>query len=117
MKTLNLNDIKTLVDAYVGDGYGNCPVYITLSQPSIGTRSCVGIFDLCLGMDWEHGQIRIEPTENITSYRKDRDCLIAPWITEYESGGRKRKIINCPKCNNHLRKDNKYCSNCGQRVG
>lgn len=40
-----------------------------------------------------------------------------PWVKTYELNGRKRKIILCPKCENHLRKDDKYCSNCGQRVG
>jgi len=33
---------------------------------------------------------------------------------DYDIGTRVRHLLLCPKCQNQLRKDDNYCSNCGQ---
>lgn len=117
IERLTLDDLNFLVTHIMRNGCGDYPVNITLAQPSVGVRAHVGIRNLYRGIDWESNQIRVETTEKITAYKKDRDEIMQPWVKTYELNGRKRKIILCPKCENHLRKDDKYCSNCGQRVG
>ena len=43
--------------------------------------------------------------------------IIPPRIEVYEyPNGRKRHIINCRRCENQLKKDDRYCSRCGQMV-
>lgn len=115
---MTLNELKIYVDHYIDHGHGKDGVRITLSQPSVGGRASVGISGLYTGMDWESGQIRIEPDQKITSYNKDRDEIIPMRVEEYDYPGCRKTIIrSCPKCEEHLKKDAKYCSRCGQRVG
>lgn len=88
----------------------------TLSEPSIGSRAATGITGIHSGIDWEHGQVWISTEKKIISYWKDRDEVMKPRREDYNIGSRTRHLLLCPKCQNQLRKDDNYCSNCGQRV-
>ena len=115
---MTLNELEVYVNHYIKHGHGEDDVRIILSQPSVGGRASIGISDLYTGMDWEAGQINIEPDQKITSNNKDRDEIIPLKVREYDYPGCRKTIIrSCPKCKKHLKKDAKYCSNCGQRVG
>ena len=115
---MTLNELEVYVKNLIENGHGEDSVVITLSQPSVGVRASVGISGLYTGFDWEAGQIHIEPDQKITSYNKDRDEIIPMRVKEYDCPGcRKTVIRSCPKCEEHLKKDAKYCSRCGQRVG
>ena len=89
---------------------------MTLSESSIGSRAATGITGIHSGIDWEHGQVRISTEKKIISYGKDRDEVIEPRREDYNIGSRVRHLFLCPKCENHLRKDDNYCSSCGQRI-
>ena len=62
---MNLLELKQVVDTMLGyvDNPEEITVYITTSEPSIGSRSKTGVRGVHLGFDWEMGQCRIEPEE------------------------------------------------------
>ena len=111
-----LLELKKKVDFLVDSGHGDNVVLVTLSESSIGSRAATGITGIYSGFDWEHGQIRISTDKKIISYEKDRDKVIEPRKRDYDIGTRIRHLLLCPKCENQLRKDDNYCSCCGQRV-
>lgn len=112
---MNLNTMKEHIDFLVDRGFGENNVLITLSDNSIGGRASVGIDHISNGFDWESGQIRIEPSKKIISYENNRDNVILPRKRIYEQNGRKYAILSCKKCENKLRKDDIFCSRCGQK--
>lgn len=120
MKTLNLRELKEYVEFLYEHGCtGEEPVLITLSQNSVGSRASTGITHITEGFDWESGQIRIEPEEKLLKKEKDRDNAMPVRVKEYDlhyKNGKKTIIRSCPICENHLKKDDRYCSRCGQRV-
>ena len=111
-----LSELKKQVDFLCDNGHSNDPVLVTLSESSIGARAATCIIGIHSGFDWEHGQIRISTEKKIISYEKDRDKFIEPRKEDYDIGTRIRHLLLCPKCENQLRKDNNYCSRCGQRI-
>lgn len=111
-----LSELKKQVDFLCDNGHGDSLVLVTLSESSIGARAATGITGIHSGIDWEHGQVRISTDKKIISYEKDRDNAIEPRREDYDIGTRVRHLFLCPKCENHLRKDDNYCSSCGQRI-
>lgn len=111
---MKLSKIKEIVDNLVNSGYGDYNTVITTHDISIGARAYSDIQYISNGFDWESGQIRIEPQTDLISKSKDRDKELP--IIKHIYGQGIRNVISCPKCENHLRKDDRYCSNCGQRV-
>lgn len=87
-------------------------VLITLSDSSIGGRASVGIQGLYTGMDWETGQLRIEPKEKIFRNIKRMDVPVG--ITRETSGG--ISFNACDKCRMKVAKDDMFCRHCGQRL-
>ena len=111
-----LSELKKQVDFLCDTGHGDNLVLVTLSESSIGSRAATGITGIHSGIDLEHGQVRISTEKKIISYGKDRDEVIEPRREDYYIGSRTRHLFICPKCENQLRKDDNYCSHCGQRV-
>lgn len=111
-----LSEFKKQVDFLMTRGYGDNPVLVTLSESSIGSRAATGITGIHSGFDWERGQVRISTEKKIISYEKDRDNAMEPRREDYDIGARIRHLLFCPKCENQLRKDDNYCSHCGQRI-
>lgn len=111
-----LSEFKRKVDFLCETGHSDNPVLVTLSESSIGSRAATGITGIHSGFDWERGQVRISTEKKIISYGKDRDNAMEPRREDYDIGTRIRHLLLCPKCENQLRKDDNYCSNCGQRI-
>ena len=88
------------------------PVLITLSDSIIGGRTSVGIQGLYTGMDWEQGQLRIEPQEKIFRNIHRMDTPVG--ITRKTSGG--VNFNACGKCRMKVAKDDIFCRHCGQRL-
>lgn len=44
-------------------------VCITIKETAIGGRAKCGIKHITLGFDWEHNQLRIEPTETLFKHQ------------------------------------------------
>jgi len=113
---VTLSELKDQVDFLVSNGHGTDTVLITLSESSVGARASTGVNGLYSGFDWEHGQVRISTQKKIISYEKDRDKEMLPRREDYDIGKRIRHLVLCPKCENQLRKDDNYCSCCGQKI-
>ena len=83
-------------------------VVVTLNSASIGGRAFANVVDICNGIDWEAGQIRISVDKPIIEKNKDRDVPM-----------QKAKTSNgyvCQACGYFVRKTDKYCSTCGQNL-
>ena len=105
------------VNLYAERGeYDNNRVVISLSEPSIGGRAYAEVQGIYPGFDWERGQMRIEPGKKILSYEKDRDIEVEPIKREYQYPNRVTRVISCPKCGCKLRKKDRFCSVCGQKI-
>lgn len=111
-----LSELKNQIDFLCDNGHGDNIVIVTLSEPSIGARSGVCVSGIHAGFDWESGQVRISTEKKIISYDKDRDNATEPRRRYYNIGSMMRHLLICPKCENHLRKNDNYCSYCGQKV-
>lgn len=111
-----LSELKKQVDFLCDNRHGDNLVLVTLSESSIGSRAATGITGIHAGFDWERGQVRISTEKKIISYGKDRDNAMEPRREDYDIGTRIRHLLLCPKCENQLRKDDNYCSNCGQII-
>lgn len=82
------------------------PVYITLSEPSLGGRAFTSISCITMGGDWEHGQFRIEPEDKLV-----RESTVKA-IYEIEPDE-----YVCSKCGCFLQDNFKYCPKCGGKIG
>lgn len=100
---------------YIECSHGNDDVCVVLKQPSIGARASTSIVSLHPGFDWEQGKIILGTDKEITSFDKDRDVELSARVNTY-TDTKIRTIYSCPKCEQHLRKDDKYCSRCGQKI-
>lgn len=114
---MTLSELKRQVDFLCETGHGEKSVLVTLSDRSIGARASAGITSINAGFDWEQGQIRISTDKKIISYDKNRDLPMSAAKLDCDNGnGKIRHLLICPKCDNHLKKDYRYCSYCGQRL-
>ena len=112
-----LKELKRHVDFLVKNGHENDTVIVTTVDNSVGARAGSEVNSINPGIDWEHGQIRIEPKTKLVSYGNSRDDGMLPLVEVYESpNGRKRHVITCRRCDNLLKNDDRYCSRCGQMI-
>lgn len=87
-------------------------VVITTKLPyaTCGQRPCTEVTSVGMGFDWEAGQFRITPQEDLMCIRHDVPQKV--W--------KLRDAFFCPKCEYSLggRKDTgiRFCSKCGQAV-
>jgi len=111
--------VKRLVDLYTktANPKGEDPeVYITLSEPSVCARAKCDISGIFEGFDWENGQIRIEPKENLVHKGRSKDDELEMKAYKYRYDRRTMIKYHCPTCEETLSKSANYCSNCGQKV-
>lgn len=104
---MKLLQFKSIVNNLKGD---DKPIYINLTEPSVGQRAFIDVLSVYQGFDWEMNQIRIEPSKPLIRKFNDRD-LPKPKI--------KNNMFNnyiCTSCNTSVNKNDNYCSNCGQCI-
>ena len=103
--TIRLNDFLKTNDP-------DTEVLITLSDRSVGGRAAARIQGIYSGIDFEHGQLRIEPAEKI--FRNINRFDHAVGTIKQEFGG--VKFTACSNCWMKVSKDDLYCRHCGQRL-
>ena len=93
-------------------------VVITLSNPSVGPRASCGVLNATLGFDWEYGQFRIQPQENLRMEGRTLEDPTETYVVQYLYDYRnKRHVIHyCRNCGNVVNKDVNFCQHCGQRI-
>lgn len=90
----------------------NIDVVITTKLPyaTCGQCPCTGVSAVGMGFDWEAGQFRITPQEDLMCVKHDVPRRVIDNLDMYY----------CPKCQRSLgaRKntDIRFCSRCGQEV-
>lgn len=115
---MKLKEIKNIINILVERGYGDKELCVKLSQPSVGYTAQTPVIDYSQGMDFDRDKFILITKDKITSYDKDRDQVLDPFEYSYKYIEDKVKtVLLCPKCENTIRKKDKYCSQCGQRVG
>ena len=109
---MTLNELKLKCDIYIDLGHGHDDVVIDVDHKSFGPRASTNIKSIYPGTDCKYDQMRIEPSHRLTYVETGRDVPAKPYRVATET----RTVIKCPKCENHLRKKDKYCPECGQKI-
>lgn len=117
MRKLNLEELKKIIDFTIEtlqkhQKPKDISALITLSENSMGARASSEIKYVGMGMDWEHGQLRIEPTIDLVRKRNALNNIKSVIRHEFNSG----KFYACPRCILKVAKDDCYCRHCGQRL-
>ena len=113
---MTLRELKRTVDFYVSDLYDEDDPYvaITLTELSAGARASTGVQSAILGFDWEHNQFRIEPEAKLCRFGRRKDDPVAKLGKKFNG----RAYYTCPRCGGatRVKKDDRYCSFCGQHL-
>lgn len=116
---MKLSELKRLVDLYASETENkdaNLDVVITLDEPSVGARAKSDIKGVYQGFDWEHGQLRIEPTEKLCRKGRSKDNELEMYGIRYIYDRKTTTKYHCPMCSEILPKAANYCIKCGQKV-
>lgn len=112
---MNVKNLYALLKFYIDENM-EClefPVLIPLSEPSMGSRTMVGISNVYQGFDWESGKMILEPNIKLVRNGRSKNDLMPVDIYAHE--GTKRMFC-CPRCNERVGKSDNYCKNCGQKI-
>jgi len=87
---------------------------ITLAESSMGARAYAEVDHSGMGMDWEHGQYRINAIKPICSRGKAKNDIMEPRAEKIEN----RNYYFCSACGGGERvsRSDRYCKWCGQRL-
>ena len=107
---MTLEELAHKVDILRNSGKQDRQVVVTLDSASIGSRAFANVVHICNGIDWEAGQVRIAVDRPIIEKNKDRDVPMPKAKCQTAKG------YVCPACGYFVRKDDKYCSTCGQNI-
>jgi len=87
-------------------------VLITLSESSIGSRASEKIKYVGMGMDWEHGQFRLEPEKPLVHKGNSKQDVKLVVCRQYDG----RNYYFCPRCETKISKNDMFCRDCGQKL-
>lgn len=113
---MKLTDLKRMVDSLMIHGHGEDEVLITTSELSFGARSSEKVSCVSAGFDWEQGQIRIAPSQELVHRGYTRNDLRPMYIRKQNINGRTLTERWCSQCDCFVHKDGRYCEHCGQRI-
>lgn len=91
-------------------------VLISLGFPALGPPAGVEVSHGYLGFDWESGEFRLVPAGELVEWRKNRDNPLPPLEQTMDDGRRKLHTLRCPACPNEVKRTDRYCPQCGQRL-
>ncbi len=114
---MNLKELKTIIDFTLEhlqphQNPEEIDVLITLSETSIGSRASSAIKYAGMGFDWEHGQFRLEPVKQLVCKGNTLTDVKEVQCRQYDG----RNYYFCPRCQNKISKDDKYCRYCSQKL-
>ncbi|MEX0597810.1 MAG: hypothetical protein WD512_15060 [Candidatus Paceibacterota bacterium] len=113
---VNLEELKNLVDSTVEHLYDkeskDVPLSINISEPSMGARAYSSVKYIGMGMDWEHGQLRITPEDELV--RKGNSLKDVKHVDCRPYDG--RNYYFCPRCQQKISKNDIYCRYCAQKL-
>lgn len=106
----NIDRIIDLLPSY--QKAEDIPVLITLSSNSVGARASCEAKYVGMGIDWEGGQFRIEPSVKLVKIGDSLIDVKPPRQKEFSG----RKYYTCQRCECKISRDDKFCRQCGQRL-
>lgn len=114
---MNLERLKEIVDFNYHKNNNkykpkDIQVVITLKNASVGGRAYSPVENICMGMDWEDGELRISPTKPLFS-EGNRLSDVAPVI---EKKFNNRKYHVCSNCFQKIIKSDFFCRYCGKKL-
>ena len=114
---MNLKELKQNIDFQISNLYSyqnleQINVLINLSENSIGSRAATAIKYIGMGIDWESGQLRIEPEKHLVSKGNAINDSKNKMVQTIEG----RKYYFCSRCEEKISKGDHYCRNCGQKL-
>ena len=107
---MTLEELTHKVDWLLNNCEHDKQVVVTLNSISMGGRAFANVTAVYKGIDWEGDQIRIDVDKPIIEKNKDRDIPMPKAKCPTGRG------YVCRACGYFVRKDDKYCSTCGQNV-
>ena len=116
MRILNLEELKKIVDSTIEHVYGKepkeVPVLISTSEISMGARASTSVKYANMGFDWEDGQFRIEPDKALVNRGNSFLDVKSVDCRSYEG----RNYYFCPRCQQKISKNDRYCRYCSQKL-
>lgn len=113
---MTFGELQHAVDIFISRGVDACsPVLVTTADPVMGGRGSVEVQFITSGMDWERGQIRIEPAEKLlTMSQVEQKNFTVP----QRAGkiGTKTYVCYCEKCTTRFQRAYTYCPCCGRKI-
>lgn len=114
---LNLRELKENIEFTIKNlkeyqKAEDIPVLITLSESSVGARASTNISCVGMGIDWEHGQFRIEPARAVVGKGNTLQDAKEIHCKKYDN----RNYYFCPRCEGKISKNDKFCRYCGQKL-
>lgn len=61
-------------------------------------------------------EILLKTNKELVLLDESREKVLNPIVHHYHVKRKEEIVLKCPKCDSVLRKKDKYCSQCGQRV-
>lgn len=113
---MKLSDFKRAVDLAVDHNHGDDDVLITLNEPYVGAIAAVGVKYAGADPGFSSGEFRIYPDEPIVRKGYSLKDPMRMICRQYKYNRRTSTIYHCPLCGERLKKEAKYCMNCGQSV-
>ena len=87
-------------------------VLITLSESSMGSRASEKVKYVGMGIDWEHGQFRLEPEKPLVHKGNSMQDVQSVACRLYDG----RNYYFCPRCESKISKNDMFCRECGQKL-
>lgn len=113
---MNLEELKMIVDNTIKHLHyekpNEVPVLITLTESSMGARAATSVRYANMGFDWEKGQFRLEPNEKLVKRGNSLTDVKSVECREYEG----KKYYFCPRCQQKISKNDRYCRYCSQKL-
>lgn len=112
--------IEMLQTAAAIGSHGEDEVRIDLDMPSLGAKASTGLKAVYTGFDWEQGTVRLVAEEKIAKEGSTRGDPKRPFEHEDQTmskaKGKPYIMRYCPRCQNSVKKKQRYCSACGQAL-
>lgn len=115
---MTVSELIVKLQGFAGRGHGNDAINIPLSDPGyLGGQPRADIVGVSAGIDWDDGHVFLVPNQDIISQEKNRDVPQKVFRISYPAyNGKVKPTLACPACQGKIRKGDKYCCHCGQRV-
>lgn len=115
---MKAKELRDKLDWYSKTGHADDEVVVHCKEPSLGPVAAARVKQVGAGMDWDSGRIILEPEWPLLHFSLNRDTArpVLRVTYTYSFSAKIKSVLQCPVCEAKLRKGDRYCPQCGQRV-